>query len=186
MKVKELVEFANSGKNKLLKADQLTEAVKKEINTKDYIGIKEKKTLVDNIINECIVYENGIPRFDYIEKYICFTMRVIEAYTNLELSDDIEDDYDELCRNELLNVVIFTFEGEYENIKSLLQMKCDYILNDNSIEMQVGGFLTKFIGVVKDVKVVLANKLEELDINQLLVNSMGLDGLSDLINFKKK
>ena len=52
---------------------------------------------------------DGIFKFDDIDKYICFTMKTIAAYTNLELSDDMEEDYDELCRAKLLDIIIIFF-----------------------------------------------------------------------------
>ena len=102
MTIIELVEFVGNSKNKMLKSAQLEELIAKKVEVKKYIGIKDKKTLVESIVNECILFDSGMFKFDDIEKYICFTMRVIEAYTNLELSADIEDDYDMLCQAGLL------------------------------------------------------------------------------------
>ena len=58
MKVQELVKVIGSNKNKMLKKEQLQEIVKKELEVKKYIGIKDKKQLVENIVNECILYED--------------------------------------------------------------------------------------------------------------------------------
>lgn len=88
MKINELVEFISNSKNKLLKQTQLEEVIAKHIETKKYLPIKQKKELIESIVNECVLYEDGVYKFDDIDKYICFTMRVIEAYTNLELSNN--------------------------------------------------------------------------------------------------
>ena len=183
MKVQKLVEFANNSKNKMLKADQLEQAVAKEIEVKKYLGIKEKKALVDDIVNECIIYSNGMFKFDEIEKYICFTMKTIAAYTNIELSDDIEEDYDALCRAGLLNVVVNTFSGEYENVKLLLQMRTDYILSDNSIEAQFGKFLEELTEKMKGAIDVVANKVENFDISKLPIS---MDDIGTLMSFLRK
>ena len=75
MKINEFIEKMNQNKGKLLKPEQVQAFVKKELEVKEYISIKEKKQIVDDIINECILYEDGVFKFDEIDKYICFTMK---------------------------------------------------------------------------------------------------------------
>lgn len=164
MKINAFIENMNQNKSKLLKSEQVQSFIKKELNVKEYLSIKDKKQLVNSIVNECILYEDGVFKFDEIDKYICFTMRIIAAYTNLELSDDIENDYDALCESKLLNAVIESFNGEYENIKVLLQMKCDYILSGNTIEAQLGRFFDSVLEKVDGV----AGALSNFDVNKLL------------------
>lgn len=185
MKVQELVEFVSNSKNKLLKQAQLEEVIAKQIETKKYLPIKQKKELVESIVNECILYEDGVYKFDDIDKYICFTMRVIAAYTNLELSDDIEDDYDVLCEAGILDMVINTFKKEYDEVNILLQMKCDYVLNSNSLEVQVGKL---FDGVLEKLDIItqaLANKVEGFDINNLPISGDDLSKLMQLLNMQQ-
>ena len=175
MKVKELVEFVGNPKNKMLKQDQLQTTLQQKLEVKDYISIKDKKKLIDTIVDECILFEDGIYKFDDIDKYIYFTMKTIATYTNLEFSDDIESEYDELCKTKLLNTVIGTFVGEYENVKILLQMKCDDILSANNIEAQTGRFLTT-----------LSDKINNFDINKLPINVENLSKFMKLIGVQKK
>ena len=185
MKVQELVEFVSNSKNKLLKQAQLEEVIAKQIETKKYLPIKQKKELIESIVNECILYEDGVYKFDDIDKYICFTMRVIAAYTNLELSDDIEDDYDVLCEARVLDMVINTFKKEYDEVNILLQMKCDYILSSNSLEAQVGKL---FDGVLEKLDIItqaLANKVEGFDINNLPISGDDLSKLMQLLNMQQ-
>ena len=186
MKIKELVEIVNTNKNKILKAEQLQSFVAKTIEPKKYISIKEKRVLINNIINNCILYEDGIYKFDDIDKYIVFTMNTIAAYTNLELSDDIEDDYDALCEANLLNAVIETFNGEYENINLLLQMRCQYILSGNNIEAQFGKFLTVILDKIDDFSNVLSNKIEKFDLSNLPIGLDDLGKLMEFVNLQKK
>lgn len=185
MKINELVEFVSNSKNKLLKQAQLEEVIAKHIETKKYLPIKQKKELVESIVNECILYEDGVYKFDDIDKYICFTMRVIAAYTNLELSDDIEDDYDVLCEAGVLDMVINTFKKEYDEVNILLQMKCDYVLSSNSLEAQVGKL---FDGVLEKLDIItqaLANKVEGFDINNLPISGDDLSKLMQLLNMQQ-
>lgn len=182
MKINEFVEKVNQNKGKLLKPEQVQAFVNKELEVKAYLSIKDKKQLVQGIAMECVLYEDGMFKFDGIDKYICFTMRTIAAYTSLELSDDIEDDYDALCEAKLLNTVIESFNGEYENVKILFQMKCDYILSGNTIEAQLGRFLG---GVSEKIDVLvnaLAEKVEDFDFNNLPISKDDLNKLTKFIN----
>jgi hypothetical protein len=185
MKVQEFVEVVNNSKNKALKG-ALSELLIKTLEPKKYIGIKEKRALIDDIIGGCILYEDGVYKFDDIDKYIAFTMKTIAAYTNLELSDDMENDYDELCKANLLNSVIETFGGEYENVSLLLQMKCEYILNGNNIESQIGRFLTGIAGKVGDFADALADRLGSFDLGNLPINMDDLGKLIEFVNSQKK
>jgi hypothetical protein len=184
MKVNEFIEVMSQSKNKVLKAEQRQELAKKILETKEYLSIKDKKRLVQDIVDECILYEDGVFKFDNIDKYVCFTMRTITAYTNLELSDDIEDDYDTLCEFGLLTAVVSTFTEEYDSVNLLLQMKCDYILSGNTMEAQFGKFLE---GVSEKLDVLveaLSNKLGDLDVSKL-IGDVSPEDVSKILSFVK-
>ena len=185
MKTKELVEFMGNNKNKILKAEQAQQMLVKTLNVKDYLSIKEKKQLIEDIINECILYEDGVFKFDDIDKYIYFTMKTIAAYTNIELSDDIEDDYDELCRAKLLDVIINIFKKEYNDVNVLLQMKCEYILSGNNIEAQVGKFLNGLLEKIDNFANVMNKKFADFDISKLPIGKDELTKLMDFIDSQK-
>ena len=186
MKVNELTEVMNKNRNKLLKDEQVQAFLKKELNIKDYISIKQKKELIESIVNECVLYEDGVFKFDDIDKYICFTMKTIATYTDIELSDDIENDYDLLCEAKLLNPIIGTFNGEYENVKVLLQMKCDYILSGNAIEAQFGRFLDGVLENLDSVIDVLSDKVGNFDMSKLPIDMNDLGKLMEFVNSQKK
>lgn len=186
MKINEFIEVMKNNKNKMLKGEQLQQLVSKTLEVKDYMSIKCKKELVNEIINDCVMYEDGIFKFDDIDKYICFTMKIIAAYTNIELSMDIEDDYDALCETKLLNVVVDTFACEYENVKLLLQMKCDYILSSNNIEAQFGKFLNEILDKVDNVTNIISNKIEDFDVKKLPIDANILNKLMEFVNSQRK
>ena len=185
MTTKNLVELMSKNKAKLLKPEQTQVFLKRELEVKEYLGIKTKKALVQDIVNECILYDDGVFKFDEIEKYMVFTMKTIATYTNLELSDDIEEDYDVLCEAKLLNSVIETFNGEYENVKLLLQMKTDYILSGNTIEAQLGRFLDGISEKLDGVLQTLADKMGSFNMNDLPVDAESLQKLISFININK-
>ena len=186
MKINEFIEVITNNKNKMLKGTQLTELLNKTLEIKKYISIKEKRALIDEIINDCILYEDGLYKFDDIDKYITFTMKTIATYTNLELSDDIENDYDSLCEAKLLNAVIEIFNGEYENINLLLQMKCEYILSGNTMEAQFSKFLTGILDKVDTLVDTLSNKIEDFDLKNLPIDVKNINKLIEFVNTQKK
>ena len=185
MKINELVEMMNNGKNKLLKTEQKQEVLKRTLDVKEYLGIKQKKELVDKIINECILYEDGVFKFDGIDKYICFTMKTIEAYTNLELSEDMESDYDLLCLAQLLDVIVGILKKEYDEVNILLQMKSDYILSANTMEAQFGRFLDGISDKLDVVVDVATKKIDGFDMKNLPIDSDGLQKLMKFIGKQK-
>lgn len=185
MTIKELITLMSDSKNKMLKTDQLQALLKKKLDVKEYISIKAKKELINDIVNECILYEDGIFKFNDIDKYICFTIKTIEAYTNLELSDDLEAEYDLLCESKLLESIINTFKKEYDDVNILLQMKCDYVMSSNTLEAQAGrlfdGILDKFDVITNT----LSSKIDGFDFNKLPINIEDLGNLMQLINMQK-
>ena len=177
MKIIEFVEYMKKNSNRVIKEDQVLNMVKKQLDVKDYIGIREKRSLIDNIINACVLYENGIYKFDCIDKYIYFTMYTIAAYTNIELSENVEDDFDMLSKEELLPIVIGAIQKEYDDVNILLQMQCDSFLENNSVESMVGRFLEGVTDLLNNIEPALKSGIDKIsdfkfdkdvDLNQLL------------------
>jgi hypothetical protein len=185
MTTKELVKMMSDSKYKMMKPEQLQEVLKKKLEVKEYIGFATKRNLVSAIVNECVLYENGMFKFNDIDKYVCFTMRVIGAYTNLELDNDMEADYDMLCESNMLEFVINTFKKEYDDMNILLQMQCDYVLSNNSIGSQVGRFLDEILEKIDVLVNAFASKVDGFDFSNLPVSSEDLNKLMQLINMQK-
>lgn len=185
MKVQELVAIMMDKKMSVLNPDQVQAKLAKELEVKDYLSIKKKKALVSDIVNTSIYYEDGIYKFDGIEKYIIFTMMTIAAYTNIELSNDLEEDYDALCQAGILDKVIATFDEEYQSVQILLSMKCDYILSSNTIEAKVGNFLDSVLEKIENVSDKLVNKAQEFDINNLNVTSDDIAKIQEFLGLLK-
>ena len=185
MKINELVSVMNQNKTKLTKAEQVQAMLKKELEVKEYLSIKDKKELVQDIVNECVLYEDGVFKFDDIDKYVCFTMRTIAAYTDLELSDDLEADYDMLCESKLLDAIIELFKKEYDDVNILLQMRCDYILSGNTVEAQIGRFLDNMYTKIDVLADAMSNKVNNFDLNSFLNNGKMIEKIIDFANLQK-
>lgn len=158
MTIREFVDYMKKNTNRTMKEDQVASLIKKTIEPKAYMSIKKKRELVDSIVNKTIYYENGIFKFDSIDRYIYFTMYTIAAYTNLELSTDVMDDFDALSESKLLPAIICLIQSEFDDVSLFLQMQCEYVLSDNAFEAQVGKFLSGG----------LSKYLENVNIDELL------------------
>ena len=152
MRTNEFIEYMRKNTNNTTREDQVISMVKKQLEVKDYIGIKQKRSLIDDIVNASVLFENGVFKFDAILKYVYFTMYTIAAYTNIELSDDIEEDFDALSSAKLLPVIISAIQGEYDDVNILLQMHCDSILENNSVEAVVGKFLEEVLAFLQNLE----------------------------------
>lgn len=184
MKILEFIQAVNNNKAKLYnKADKnaLQNFIKQTLNIKSYISIKEKKQLVEDIVSETIIYENGLLKFNGIDQYIVYAMKCIEAYTDLELSDDIENDYDELSKVGLLEPITSTFAEEYKTVLTLLQMQCDYILMDNSISSKVGVFLTRLSSIIDKLANSLTNSVDNFDISKLNIDKKDIEKITEFL-----
>ena len=168
MKIREFVDCMKKNTNRTMKEDQVASLIKKTIEPKAYVGIKEKKEIIDRIINKTIYYENGIFKFDEIDRYMYFTMYTIDAYTNLELSENIIDDFDTLSESKLLPAIICLIQQEFDDVNLFLQMQCNYIMSDNSIEAQIGKFLTGLIDKLDNFGGGLSKRLEGINVDELL------------------
>jgi hypothetical protein len=98
----------------------------------------------------------------------------------------MEEDYDMLCEAKLLNAVIETFAGEYDNVKLLLAMQCDYILNDNNIETQCGKFMTSILDKLDVFSNQLSAKLDGFSFDNLPIDMDGINKLMEFVNSQKK
>lgn len=184
MKILEFIQVVNNNKAKLYnKADKnaLQNFIKQTLNIKSYISIKKKKQLVEDIVSETIIYENGLLKFNGIDQYIVYAMKCIEAYTDLELSDDIENDYDELSKVGLLEPITSTFAEEYKTVLTLLQMQCDYILMDNSISSKVGVFLTSVSSIIDKLANSLSNSVDNFDISKLNIDKKDIEKITEFL-----
>ena len=184
MKINEFLDVVNANKAKLYnKANKnaLSDFIKQTLNIKSYISIKEKKQLVEDIVSETIIYENGLLKFNGIDQYIVYAMKCIEAYTDLELSNDIEDDYDELSKTGLLEAITSTFSEEYKTVLTLLQMQCDYILMDNSISSKVGVFLTRLSSIIDKLANSLTNSVDNFDISKLNIDKKDIEKITEFL-----
>lgn len=186
MKVREFVEKMQEQRAKGLKEEQVLKIIEKELSPKTYIGIKEKKQLVQSIIDATILYSGGVFKFDEIDKYIHFTIKTLDAYTDLEFSDNIEEDYDLLCEAQLLNLVVALIQSEYSEISMLLSMKTDFILSENNIEAQVGRFFNELSIGTDNLIDAVVDRVSQFSLKDIPFNQETIQTVIKLLNSQGK
>ena len=190
--IKEFVDEFKSKKiiNTHIAPNAVVEYIKKELEVKDYVPFAEKRELCANVLNTCnIKDDNGLVKVDSVSRYILFTIAIISKYTILEFSsgkDDEEfnslEEYDMLCRANLLDPILEVIGGEYVTCNNILNMMMsDIVANNNTIESVVGYNLGKISESVDGLIGVLAEKVKniEFDLSQIDINKY--KGLFDLI-----
>jgi hypothetical protein len=144
----------------------LEEFVRKHITTK-YISTLQKDVYCTSIVETTCYVKDGEKRFvkfNSLARYICFVMRLIELYTDIEINqDDIIGDYDALNKVGAINSIISAIpETEYAEFSTMLNMKVDD-LRDN--EYSVTAMLYDFknsLAISEEVINAALKKLEEL------------------------
>ncbi len=144
MKIKQFVEMYN--KNQDMNIEEVLEITK-------YVSIAYKREMAKLILSNCTSIVDGEIHIDSVERYILFTIAVIAMHTNLEFSDEDNeeyaalDSYDMLCEHGLLAKVIDTFADDYAACNEILNMMTADLMQDN---MTVEKTLYRFLDGVQD------------------------------------
>ena len=155
MLIKEFVEDFKSKNIMNTRADGSAVAhyVKDTLEINTYVPFREKRAIVEMIVEKNLQEVDGIKKIDAMDEYIAFVMSMITAHTNLQCGEDPVADYDLLMESGLLPVVIETFKSDYNECEILLKFARTSELEDNHVGVLVGKFLdriAKMLGNVTD------------------------------------
>lgn len=168
---------------KAMQGDKAT--ISELISVKKYISSMEKVRIAKEVLDVSMEYDRGFIKFHSYKKHLAFIFGVIEAHTNLCFADNWGDkmqEYDALCESDLLDAVICLFKTDYDASLMVLNMMCDDMLADNSIEASVAK-LMQSVSENLDVLVgALSDKFENLDIEKIIPKDLDLNKLQGLLN----
>lgn len=179
MKINELIEMYNNNP----RID-----IAKQIDTKQYVGIEQKKMLAELVLDNCVSIVDDEVHIDSVDRYILFTIAVISLHTNLEFSYGEEDgsvieDYDLLCESGLLVKIIDTFKDDYTSCQEILNMMTSDILQESmTIEKKIYNFIDTMQDVLAGAIDSLTEKFGADFINELQLDKNKLDGLFNLLS----
>lgn len=166
-----------------------TQILKAMLNVKEYLPFNEKKALAKSIVEESMVEDNGFIRIDEVSRYLIFTIRVLETYTDLEFDEDLDiaaEEYDILAKENKLNTIIGFFEAEYNTLLSLVQMEVDYVIQQNSVEYQTAKLFDEIGFAVNRLSNTLAEKVDNFDISNLGISMEQIAQLSEFLGQYKQ
>ena len=168
MKIAEFITNYNEGK---------IENLKEALGVKNYLPFAQKYEVCASVLDACndIEEKTGIVMIDSINRQVTFMITILTAYTNLEFSvdEDAEVDsiaeYDMLCENGLLDIIVALFTDEYNKCYEMLTtMQNDLIANHNTLHNLVGNLAKQLLGIVEPLGNTLKDKLDSfnLDLSQ--------------------
>lgn len=184
-------EFVQDFKEKKIKNTQINENavaeyITKTLEVKGYLPFKFKREMVEMIARENITVVNGLKKSDAISQYVSFITAMLKAHTNLEFSENPIDDYDVLAESGLLAPVIDSFKASYDECDILLKMALAAELEDNNVNALVGKFLDGVLDRLDDVIWAIEDKLEDVDLQEIIGAYFKQEDLAKLSKFLNK
>lgn len=167
-------------------AGERSEYIRKELGIRSYVPFAEKREIAEMIVAKNIEEVDGIKKYDSIDGYISFITMSIMAHTNLELSDDIEAEYDLLAESGLLTHIIAEFQGSHEEIDLLRKMALEAELEDNNTNALVGRFLNKVSDALDDVVEIVKDRAESLDLGEMFGVDINKEDIAQFMSVLNK
>lgn len=184
-------EFIEEFKNKKVQNTKLNEHavedfLKETLEIKTYLPFNAKRAMVEAVVAQTINEEDGIKKVDNISQYLGFVCAALITYTNLELSDNPANDYDELSKDGLLESIIEVFQKDYAECNALLKMAVASELEDNNFNIIVGKFLNNILNMLNNAGEAIKGFTENIDISKLLGANISEENIAKILGFVDK
>jgi len=146
------------------------------IQIKSWISFAKKQLICENVVDNCLEYDDDILLCNYFTKKLLLDMSLVTFYTNLEFSDDNSlEEYDFLCENGIMKYIIEEIDREEywfitETIDEIVEQK---IKIHNSIENMINkgiNVLIQKLPTNKELKSLIKSTIK--DINKLDVDKL--------------
>ena len=140
--------------------------IRDTLQVKTYIPFREKRAIVETIVEQNIEVVDGIKRHDSINGYVSFVMAMLKCHTTLEFEEDPVADYDLLAESGLLPLIIEEFRASYDESDILLKMALAAELEDNNVNVLIGKFLDGLSKKLEGISEALKDKLLSTEFGQ--------------------
>ena len=172
--------------NTKINPDAVGEYLRNNLEIKTYIPFQQKRQIAEMVVKQNTEWVDGIKKNDQIDQYIGFVIAMLTVHTSLEFSDNPVADYDLLAESGLLPQIIAEFKESYDECSAVLNMAVSMELEDNNLSAIVGRFLNGISTKIDEISETLKDKVENLDLKDLLVEEFNNEDLAELIGFLDK
>lgn len=149
MTVKEFVDKYNAYKNEDLKVKLINSII-----TRKYAPVLEKKIVLDNTFEKCILEKDGIQYMDNFLIQFNLMFAILTLYTDLNClhsaedgTDDMNnfDDYDLLIENDIYPVILYKIgEKEIKELMNIYSSIQETFMNQQTTEAYIAKQVTRF------------------------------------------
>ena len=131
--------------------EQILNNINPEITIKYYLSFSNKVAFIQEILDSCIVENEGIKFIDYIGKIYAIDVYILKYYTNIDLTGFTVEDYDflkengviEQIREDILNVN----EQDFIELMDCIDKELTQVTKScNSLEGVLARNLKEFLG----------------------------------------
>lgn len=161
-------------KNKKGNAD-----LKKMLEIRTYIPIAEKRAILETILDECFMVDEGVLTCDYITMNMMFELAMIKYHTNLEIQLSSEDDYDEL--QEFREVIKAEYYADYLECQDLFDGMKQELYSQYSIESSIARLSNKISGSIEGLVGTISNKVGSLDMGSFGFDNENIGKFKELL-----
>lgn len=164
----------------------VSDYLKNELKIKTYIPFMEKRRIAEMIVEQNIIEENGVKKYNSIDGYVALIIASIVAHTSLEFSDNPITDYDVLAESGLLVEILAEFETSHSEIDLMLHMIVDMELEYNDVGAILSRFLSKVSDELDGISGALKSNIENLDLQKILGSNFKQEDLAKLFRLLDK
>ena len=148
--------------------------IETELQVKKYLPIEEKKLIAKGIIYECTEEVDGVIKMDSVQRDLSYVKYMILRHTNLEYTSE---DYDTLCADGLVDVIMKCFERDAAECRRILDLMLDDRMREASLEYTVAKFMQKLTNELSGFADKLGTKIDSIDLSTVLPKDMDANQL---------
>jgi hypothetical protein len=158
--------------------------LKRDLQVKKYLPMEVKKTIAQGIIYECTSDEDSFIKVDSVLKYMSYVRYMITMHTNLEYTDD---DYDIICSTEyadtnLFNAIMDCFGEDAKECYRILDLMFSDYIREIGFEVAAAKFLNKLADSLGDISEILNEKINGLDLKNMIPEDVDVNKLNELLS----
>nr|DAH07381.1 MAG TPA: hypothetical protein [Caudoviricetes sp.] len=174
----------NNVQNTKINEHAVEDYIREELEIKEYIPFMEKCRVLEEVVIQSVVEEDGVKRVNPVSQYICFVIAMLVAHTSLDIDKNNPiDDYDILCEAGLLELIVMLFQKDYDECKVVLDMLLSQTFEDNNFNIIVGKFLNGILNRLDIFTDTLKESIGNMDLTKLLGADFKEEDLVRLHNF---